>query len=189
MKLTEIIPIPVQTQHNIADMSIFDDAKRFRHVSVEGYPLFYNETVNAYYFYISDNNQKISFLIALKNVFNNKNCLIVQRTWTIRLYRNRGFMKALYNTLYNQGFVIISDSQISPESISVWKALGTILPVKIIDTQTEEIRDIDIGDYTVTNHNVRFILEKCISRFDQDLSNILLEYELFVDNKYKELQQ
>ena len=187
MKLREIVAVPQQDQHNIRDMSVFDNVVQYHRVQVEKYPLLYNEDANAYYFCIEENNNKIAFIVAEKNSFNNKQCIIIRRTWVNPSYRNKGFMKAMYNTLHNCGFVVLSDVELSPESISIWKALAISRNVKIIDTNTEEIRDIVPDDYTTANMNTQFILEARYFNTRTNMSGMLQEYQHFINNRYKEI--
>lgn len=187
MHLHEIMAIPKQQQHNIKELSIFDNVVQFGNMHVEKYPLLYVATPDAYYFCIEEDDKNIAFVIAEKNVFNNKNCLIIRRTWVEPLYRNKGFMKAIYNTLHNCGFVLLSDIELSPESISIWKALAASRNVKIIDTSTEEIRDIVPTDYTKNDNKTQFILEKRNTKFSTNLSGVLSEHQYFINNRYKEL--
>ena len=188
LKLNEIVPIAQMDQHNIADMSVFDNAEQYGPACVEKYPLLYNEDDRAYYFCIEEAGKKIAFIVGEKNTFNGKKCIIIRRTWVEPQYRNRGFMKAMYNTLYNQRFVIISDIELTPESRAIWQALAIMRPVKILDRETEEIREIEPTDFTTKNDKTQFILEMVIDRFTTTLNNdILFEYEIFINNKYKEI--
>ena len=188
MKLQEIIAIPQMDQHKIKDMSIFNNAVQFKHACVEKYPLLYTEASNSYHFCIEDNGTKIAFIIAEKNTFAEQPCIIIQRTWVETKYRNLGFMKAMYNTLHNQGFVVLSDISLTPESLSIWKALAHRDLARIIDTNTEEIRKIEPEDYTIQNNHTRFILEANKSRFvTNSLDYLLYEHEYYINNRYKEL--
>ena len=187
MNLEEIIRIPKQSQHNIKDMSVFNNVVQYKKVQVEKYPLLYREESGIDYFCIADNGTKFAYIIAQKNTYENKNCLIIRRTWVETVYRNKGYMKAMYNTLHNCGFVVLSDIELSPESISIWRALAISRNVKIIDIRTEELRAPKDSDYYTTNTNTRFILEKIHNGAIEDMSGILQEYQYFINNRYKEI--
>lgn len=195
MKVYEIVQAISQNQHGIKDMSVFDGAVQFNHACVEKYPLLYVGTNTAYYFCIEVDNTKVAYLIAAKSTYSGKPCLNIKRTWVLPEYRNRGFMKALYNTLHNQGFVLLSDESLSPESISIWRALRNLHDVKVIDVQSSEItRPVADADFAIYNSDTRFIIEQYTapvpSKFGMPvntlMNELLLEYEYYIDNKYKE---
>ncbi len=189
MKLFEIVGVPVQSHHNITDMSVFDNTIRFKKASVEKYPLYYSEDNSTYYFCLEENGNKFAFIIAQKNIFNGKSCVVIQRTWVIPEYRNNGIMKAMYNTLHNQGLTVLSDIELSPQSKSIWKALTITGRASVIDTTTEQIRKATDADFTSDINNTRFIMEHCVDRFWVPLNNdVVLEHSMYINNRYKEIQ-
>jgi hypothetical protein len=144
MKLCEIIKLPRQLAHGF-DLKKWDDTKQFKSAKVEKYPLYANIEGDDYFFCIvdPDSQEKMAFMKAIKvDGFNS--ALIIKRTWVESAYKNKGLMTALYNTLHNQGFSLISDSSVSPESLSIWKKLHSQFgkSVKIINADTHETREI-----------------------------------------------
>jgi hypothetical protein len=150
MKLHEIIKIPQQVMHGF-DLKKWDDAKQFKSAKVEKYPLHANVEGDDYFFCMidSDTQEKIAFMKAIK-IDGFSSALIIKRTWVEPEYKNKGLMTALYNTLHNQGFSLISDNQVSPESLSIWRKLHNQFgkSVKMIDADTHEPREITDADLT-----------------------------------------
>lgn len=138
MKLQEIIKIPNQIEHGF-DISKFDKAVQFKKVKVESYPLLAYIEGNDYFFVIITKEQeKIAFFKAIKieEKINSREAFIIKRTWVVPKFRNKGIATAFYKTLHNQGFTIISDLELSPESISIWKKFGS----EMINRDTKEKR-------------------------------------------------
>lgn len=153
--------MPDQPDSGHKNIKVFDNAVQFKTASVENYPLLFIEDANSYSFCIKDiDSALIGFLIAEKNTLNSKAALIISRTWVESKYRNQGFMTAIYNTLHNQGFTLISDNLLAPNSIKLWKELSKRNTVIILDVDSGITRNINDNDFTVTDKNTRFALEE-----------------------------
>jgi hypothetical protein len=161
MKLSEVILVPRQQSSGL-DLSKFNNLKRFKKAKVEKYPLLYKKSGETYFFALELDDKLRVFLVA-KEISDIKNAIMIKRSFVDNSYRNQGLMTALYNTLNNQGFTLISDRELSPESLSIWKRLKSIHPVKVINRDTKEIRDLSKDDF-LPNSDEReldhFILEE-----------------------------
>jgi ADP-ribose pyrophosphatase YjhB (NUDIX family) len=68
------------------------------------------------------------------------NFFVAQKAWTDPSYRRKGYISALYKTLYDKLLIkIASDTQQTPAMRAVWNSLP--LPVKVFDSQTKQILD------------------------------------------------
>lgn len=161
MKLSEIIKVPQQPSHGFANMSKFDNAVQFRQAKVEKYPLLAFIENDNYYFCLEDldTKQKFAYLVAFNVDGFQKPTLIIKRTWVHQSHRNKGFMTALYNTLHQQGFSIISDIELSPESLKIWSKVNP--DVQIINSRTQEKRKAISSDFLnpLNNAEEHFMLE------------------------------
>jgi hypothetical protein len=161
VKLSEIVLVP-QQQSSGLDHSEFKNLERFKKAKVEKYPLLFKKVGDTYFFALELDDKLRAFLVA-EEISDIKNAIMIKRTFVTRSYRNLGLMTALYNTLNNQGFTLISDRELSPESISIWKKLKTIHPVKVINRDTKEIRNLVADDFSPKSHereSDHFILEE-----------------------------
>jgi hypothetical protein len=180
MKLSEIIKVPQQPTHGL-DLTKFDNAKQFKKAKVETFPLLYNQDGDDYFFTIEINGEKAAFMKAEKITDMAGDVLMVKRTYVMPKFRNKGLMTALYRTLHNQRFSIISDRELSPESISIWKKLKQHYKIGVLDRDTAEIRSVEDGDFDPKGEELEkdhFILEK-MSRSDNgwgpSLDNFVVE--------------
>jgi predicted GNAT family acetyltransferase len=180
MKLDEIIKIPSQ-DHGIKDLTIFDEVVRFKHASVEKYPLLFKQDGDQYFFSIEIDNVKVAFLIAEKlSDFTDKETIMILRTYVVPEFRNKGLMTALYNTLRNQRFRIVSDLHLTPESMSVWKKLISGLGAEIIDKKTRKTRKAKLQDLSIDDASKLLMLE-CSSLEKPFLNNdIIEEQKIFI---------
>jgi hypothetical protein len=160
MKLNEIKKLPQQATHGL-DLCKWDQAVQFKSAKVEKYPLFANIEGDDYFFCMIDPDtlEKMAYLKALKIDDLSKQAFLIQRTWMEPKYRNMGLMTALYRTLHNQGYSLLSDAELSPESLSIWK---TFRPnTKILDIKTKDQRDITDQDMSMPLgiNSERFFME------------------------------
>jgi GNAT superfamily N-acetyltransferase len=142
--LGEVRRVPSQPHHAI-DIKKFT-LTRFRTARVEHMELHADKVDDEYLFAVlGDEGEYIAYAHALDIMDGpgGRPTIQIRRTWVQPDRRGMGVMTALYNTLSNQGFVIISDSELSPESIAIWKKLRTYNTVKLLNNKTLEIESYD----------------------------------------------
>jgi hypothetical protein len=145
VKLSEITRIPQQP---------------YKTANVEGHKLLYQQFANDFFFVIVVDNEMVAFAKAVQIL--QPKALVINRTFVVPKWRNRGFITSLHRTLRGNGNSIISDVELSPESISIWKKLSQYYSVKVIDALTGEIkRDSKLADFELANSsNERLMLEQ-----------------------------
>lgn len=189
MKLNEVIIIPSQSSNNI-DFSAFDGSTQFKTAKVERFPLLYKKINDRFLFSVDFNNEKIAFVVADEvDDFTDKPTIRIVQTFVVPSFRNKGVMTAIYNTLYNQGFRIISDYMLSGQSISVWKALKRFgVNVKLFDRQTKSVEQLTkpLDDYT-DDENYLFVAEgeqyrsRTLQTIRDPDNSLLYEHQIFLD--------
>jgi hypothetical protein len=155
MKLSEIIKVPQQSTHGF-DLEKFKNAKPFKQAKVESYPLLFNNEGDDYFFTFKIDDENAAYMKAVHITDMSGEVFMVKRTFVVPKFRNKGLMTALYQTLHNQHIVLISDSELSPESISIWKKLNKHHEIKIIDRNTGEIRKSYDEDFDPTDRSLEF---------------------------------
>jgi hypothetical protein len=89
---------------------------------------------------------------------------IIRRTWTDPRYRNKGLVTSLYKALHaKMHYKLVSDIEQSPETISVWLKLSAVLPVKVLDLNNKEIKnleDVSAEDLYKPSLELRLIIEQ-----------------------------
>lgn len=96
----------------------------------------------------TDEHELVAFLVYQDiDDFKPKNghkLIMVVRTWCESDFRNKGIITNLYRFLYNElQFAVLSDVHQTPETISIWNKVREYWPVKMIDINTHEIKEID----------------------------------------------
>lgn len=161
MKLAEIIARPQQATHGL-DLTKFDKAVQFKKAKVETFPLLCHQEGDDHFFTFEVDDMKAVFMKAVKISDMPGNVLMVKRTYTVPKYRGKGLMTALYHTLHNQRFTVISDRELSPESIIIWKKLKQHGKVGVIDRNTGKVRPVIDQDFMPKGEEAEadhFILE------------------------------
>lgn len=160
MLLNEIIVIANQPSDYIA-YNDFPELQPFRTAKVETYPLWFAKKSEVILFSIKDGDVVIASIVAreITGFGDSRETIQIQRTWTDPRYRNKGFMTAMYNTLGNQGFRVISDLQLSPQSLAVWRKLGS--RVKMFNFLTKQVEPIsqEIWNEPENKAHLYFVLE------------------------------
>lgn len=188
MRLNEVITIPSQSSGNI-DFSAFDGSVQFKTANVEHFPLLYKKIGDRFLFSLDFNTEKIAFVVADEiEDFTDKPTIRIVQTFVIPSFRNKGVMTAIYNTLYNQGFRVISDFMLSNQSISVWKALKRFgVDVKLFNRQTKNVEQLTkpLEDYD--DENYLFVAEGkqyksgTLQAVRNPDNSIVYEYQIFLD--------
>lgn len=134
-----------------------------------------------YFFAVNVNGENVAFLKAAKSNLYGTNAIQIERTYTFKKYRGMGIMTALYNTLANQGFIVISDTQLSPESRSIWKKLATQWKRSclVLNIKTLEIKPLDASYVGTEDENEVFVLTRNKRTENND---VVREYRIFIDN-------
>lgn len=144
MLLQEIVKVAQQPTDQI-DYKYFPELQQFRKAKVENYPLFYAKQGDRYLFSIKDGDKVIASIMAMEitDFPGGKEVVQIKRTWTDPQYRNTGLMTAMYRTLRKQRIAVISDAELSPQSIGVWKKLVDARYVsKMYNTQTQQLEPL-----------------------------------------------
>jgi hypothetical protein len=182
MKLAEVSKIPKQSNIFQFEHGVFDCATQFRKAKVEQYPLLCNEVGDSYFFVVQVNGENAAYMKAVK-LDDIEGGIIIKQTWAPLKFRNRGLMTALYLTLHNQGFVLVSDSQLSPESISIWKNLRKHTNgIKVVDRDSGGKRNAVDCDFDNPTHGnaYHFLLER-IHKWLYSPNNFqTLEHQIFI---------
>lgn len=161
MKINEVKLLPKQGNHNPFDPLVLTDLKPYKNANVEGHELLFSKHGNELFFVVCCGNERVAFAKAVQ-IEVPINALVIKRTFVIPHMRNKGYMTALYRTLRGNGNVIISDTDLSPESISIWKKLISHFNVHVIDAETGKIKrrarysDVDTAD----DQSERLMLER-----------------------------
>lgn len=128
--------------------------------TIEGFKLYSAQFEDEIIFALVKDEQIFSVLVAkfIKDFPSDKKMKTIQleRTWTPPEQRNRGYSSALVSGLTKFGFRVVSNKQLSPQALGVWKKIKRVFNVKAFDW--------DMLQYTVknpeTDSNVSFVLEQ-----------------------------
>lgn len=164
MKLNEIKKIPKQSDDNPFDISAIGKLERYKNANVEGNELLFSQHGDEFFFIVKVDGIMVAFLKATE-VKEPVKALQINRTFVIPSFRNKGYITALYRTLRGNGNKIISDIELSPESLSVWKKLSSYYSINVIDAKTgKELRKISDADFIKPNNeNERLMIEEYMS--------------------------
>lgn len=105
-----------------------------------------------------------------------KPTIAIQRSFTPEQYQNKGYCAALYYGLARCGYRIVSDLQLSPEAISVWRKIAAKRPTSGFDTISKQPTDKD----PFINHDVCIVLE---SPAHAKQSPLLEDTKYFISSK------
>ncbi|MGI0075936.1 MAG: GNAT family N-acetyltransferase [Nitrosopumilaceae archaeon] len=166
MKLDEIVKVTSQPFPNVKlDLT---NAELIGHT--ETVPIYHIKIIGdtSYDVYaLKKDNKFVTFIMGKWNVLEGSHALYIERTVTLPRYRNKGLITALYKGLYVElKYKLVSDNEMSPESISVWKKLSKVLPVKVFNTETKKTTDMkttpddQIFGMEQEYENIRLVLEK-----------------------------
>jgi len=144
MNLNEIIQLPRQTESGLA-LDAFKGGKQINNKKLMGiYPILLKKHKSYLLFSVVDEGKHIAFLVGnLIKDFKVKT-LQVKRTWVEPEYRNKGLMTNFYAMIFNLGFDICSDLELSPESMSIWQKIWNRCgdDVKLYDAKTQKFSEI-----------------------------------------------
>lgn len=93
-----------------------------------------------------------------------KKTIQTKRTWTPEQYRGKGYSSALYSGLPKMGIRVVSDAQLSPASLGVWKNLKKVWRLKAFDWDTNQFTDED----PLKKSTVSFVLETGAPVFNEN---------------------
>ena len=134
---------------------------------IEGFDLWTGKKENSVIFAIKDENKNLLSLVLATPIQNfentNKTALVIKFSYTPPNVRGQGYSPALYYGLYQMGYIIISDAQVSDEANSVWQ--------KIRQRQAKEIKNYDwntksfTDDDPVGNRSISYVLMDHIEVF------------------------
>jgi hypothetical protein len=126
---------------------------------VEGFPLYALQIDNDIVFAIKTNQDELLSILVGSIVtdfpIKTKKTIRIHRSWTPEPFRNKGYSTALYDGLPRCGYRLVSDLQLSPESISVWKKLMTKRTVTAYNCTTHQFTD----ENPLINDDIAFVLE------------------------------
>lgn len=166
MKLDEIAKVAQQATggFSLSDFNL-DHAEQI--TTAENIPVFHipggpkDPTLHCYAMRID--NQYVSMLLGRVGTFNGRAAVFIVRTYTLPSYRNKGLVTSLYKALYSRmKYVLISDGEMSPETIAVWEKLAAALPVKVVDmdsTTSQPLKDVSLDRLVDGNERIRLMLE------------------------------
>lgn len=167
MKIDEITKLPQQSAG--FDINNFDIKSAKQISTAESIPLYHlkggkkDTSLEAYSLKL-DNKFVCTLIGKWGNL--NGNAFFVSRTFTLPEYRNKGLITSLYVALYKKlKYKLVSDFEQSPESISVWKKISKVLPVKVLDFNTNQIYNMDdvpedkIFGNKKEHENIRLMIE------------------------------
>lgn len=166
MKLDEIVKIAQQPTGGFS-LSDFMLERAEQITTAENLPVFHipggpkDPTLHCYA--VRVDNQYVSMLIGRVGSFNGRTAVFIARTYTLPSYRNKGLVTSLYRALYSRmKYVLISDGEMSPETISVWEKLAASLPVKVVNmdsTTSQPLKDVPLDQMVDGNEHIRLMLE------------------------------
>jgi hypothetical protein len=181
MKINEIYPGIDQVVSNV-DFDDFRDEVDTG-ITAENNKVFkyQSKTSNKQFLYAIKTDIIISFIVLWEINFQDTEYYRIQRTWTRKDYRMKGYATALYSALYSKlGLKLISDVEQGPGAKKLWKSLANIFNVKVINLHTGERKELsDITDSELYNKDEN-------PDNDETTYALILEYELFEDEKYYE---
>ena len=185
MKLIELgMRVAQQPNHGIN----FDRFKNLKQIgTLDSFKIFESNALeHTVLFTVRDEDKDICHLVALKfkNAFGE--CLQFKRTWMNHEYRNKGIMTKLYKKLYQSfNYNILSDTELSPESTSIWKKLLTLFKgnVFLLNISTGDYNPVtDFNEYLKSDSLVFLIKHETnkgvLPVLDMRFNTILDEYEL-----------
>lgn len=154
MKISEVEMVNHQSDHGIKTFDMFKGAKQYGNAYVGDSPLLHVESGGVQYFCLKD----IAYLVGNSNTYDGRPCIEISRTWVEQSHRNKGIMKSMYLALKSLGIVVVSDKQLSPESLKIWKWLCSNGHAFLVDFSSNELRRAVDSDFTVENSKTRFII-------------------------------
>ena len=165
MKLTEITKIVQQPSPGFS----FDDFNIVKQIgTAENIPLFrleHKKDTEYQGYALQKDGQFVSAMVGRWGTLDG-DAFFIERTYTVPSERNKGLITSLYQALYRKYKIrLISDIKQSPETISVWKKLAGVLPVKVIDTENKKILSLkDVSDEQLYDPELglRLVLERFI---------------------------
>jgi GNAT superfamily N-acetyltransferase len=183
MRLHEIRLIPKQPDDNPFDLDVLVHLRPYKNANVEGNKLLFTQHGDDLFFVIRVGEEAVAFAKAT-SISEPREALVINRTYVVPAWRNKGYMTALYRTLRGNGNVIISDIDLSPESISIWKKLLARYTVHIIDARSGAIkRKASLDDFDNDSADERLMLEEH-TLFGKPVSEsgmgIIRETEIFI---------
>jgi len=137
-------------------------------VDVEGLPLWSAKIdSNTIVFAIKDENEKLLSFVLTMTIPNfensNKTALVIKFSFTEPDARGNGYSPALYYGLYQMGYIIISDAQVSSAANKVWD--------KVVQRSGNKIKGYDWSTKSFTdddakgNNNISYVLMDHIDIF------------------------
>ena len=176
-----------QHTHIIPDFTVFDSAVQYKGFAyVEHHPLLHVELDGLHYFCIRDP-EIIAAVVCEPTEIADRHCLVITRSWVAPGYRNRGYMKALMWGIVHQRDTLASDSQLSPQSVSIWRELYRVKTAEIIDIATGVRRPPVESDFVTDHVHTRFIMVPVPNRFWKPMTIHLSGYQYFINNRYLEV--
>ena len=168
MKLNEIIKVPQQHFPGVS-LSDFNTETAEQLTTAENIPLFHisggPKGPDFHAYALKQGSEFVSFVIGKWGNLNGP-AFYIMRTYTQPQYRNKGLITALYSALYRKlKYKLVSDNEMSPESISVWKKLSKVLPVEVYNLSKKEtsymkdVSDEELFGMEKKHKNIRLVLD------------------------------
>lgn len=172
MKLTEMGILAARQVSSGIDLTKF---KNFKHIgNLDGFSIMKSDIVDYLVaIKLMDNNKDVCYFIGIEFGHN----IQIKRTWTFEEYRNKGIMTKLYKKVFmDLDYNLISDSELSPESKSIWTKIIALFPHNIFLT-TKELKSFK----PITNINDYFTADKhlMILKHDETIKEAAIPSILF----------
>lgn len=175
MKLNEIIKVPPLPDHGIKFSSV-DVEHGTEMFTVDGYPVYqYHEkhggSMRLFVLRIDD--EDAAYVAHGYITIRGQSYPFLTRAFTAPRFQGNGYALKIImqlRKLYNSK--MLSDQNLTPDGIKLWKRLAAVLSVKLYDFTTGAVLDInDVPEdelYTDEEHNRHvFIIEKQSELFDE----------------------
>jgi hypothetical protein len=167
MKLHEIVKIPPIADHGIKFSNIDMDHGPVA-FKVDGHPVYQHQEVGGTsgLFALKIDGVDAAYVVHGYMTLHGSTYPYLTRAVTATQFKGKGYaMKIIVQlrNLYNQP--MLSDEQLTPDGIDMWKRLAAVLPVKVYDfTNGTTLPITDVADsdlYTDATHNKHvFIIEQ-----------------------------
>lgn len=177
----EIINQNINIENSFIDPKVLNQLKKTKY-NIESSDLWTKKFGKQIIFALKNRKTNELITLVVGEIINNpkikskKEIFQIQRSWTNKSERRKGYSIGLYNGLAKLFYTIVSDNLQTEESFSLWRKLQKTFPNKIskFNISTNEYTD----DEPKHKSEIVFILEQTI-RY-QTPNSILWDYNQFV---------
>lgn len=158
--------------------------KRYKAARVEDYELHFDQKGDRMLFAIlGAEGTYIAYLLSEKidDYPDSKPTIRIRQTWVEKPYRRKGYMAALYNTLANQGFRVMSDFGLTDESKELWRKMARSphgWTVKVFNTVNKKV--LPFSEFAFSNDALLFMLEGHLLFGKAPDNDVLIENRIYI---------